>query len=112
MLQKYSRETVFRCRQYSGAVSAQNLTNGEVSGSQPYLKALANYPGYKQEIELLPHKYWEIFAQYPYKKGTYAVDEEDFFENLVLYCEEADHATSGGRFRDRALRIVEAALRE
>ena len=59
-----------------------------------------------------PYKYWEVFAKYPYKEGTYAVDEEDFFENLVLYCEEADHTASGGRFRDRAFCIVEAALRE
>ena len=38
--------------------------------------------------------------------------KQDFFENLVLYCEEADHAASGGKFRDRALCIVKAALRE
>ena len=81
------------------------------ASAKPHLKALANYPGHKEEIEQLPHKYWEIFARYPYKKGTYAVDKEDFFQNLVLYCEEADHAASGCRFRDRALRIVEAALR-
>lgn len=53
-----------------------------------------------------------VFAKYPYKEGTYAIDEEDFFENLVLYCEEADHTASGGRFRDRAFRIVETALRK
>lgn len=79
--------------------------------AKPYHKAIANYPGHKEAIEQLPHKYREIFARYPYKKGTYAVDEEDFFEDLVLYCEEADHSASGGRFRDRALRIVETALR-
>ena len=82
------------------------------AAAKPYRKALANFPKHKEEIEQLPHKYWEIFAKYPYKEGTYAVDEEDFFENLVLYCEKADHAASGGRFRDSAFRIVEAALRE
>ena len=82
------------------------------AAGKPYRKALANFPKHKEEIEQLPHKYWEIFVKYPYEKGTYAVDEEDFFENLVLYCEEADHAASGGKFRDRALCIVKAALRE
>lgn len=65
-----------------------------------------------EEIDTLPYKYYEVIAKYPYKRGTYFVDEEDFFENLILYCEEADHALSGGRFRDRAFRIVEAALRK
>lgn len=82
------------------------------TAAKPYSKALSNFPKHKEEIEQLPHKYWEIFARYPYKKGTYAVDEEDFFENLVLYCVEADHTASGGKYRDRALYILKAALRE
>lgn len=38
------------------------------------------------------------------------MDEEDFFGNLVLYCIEADRATSGKNFYGRVFRIVEAAL--
>ena len=38
------------------------------------------------------------------------MDEEVFFGNLVLYCMEADDATSGKDFYSRAFQIVEAAL--
>ena len=61
---------------------------------------------------MLPYRYYEVIAKYPYKKGKYSVDEEDFFANLILYCKEADNASSSGRFRDKAFRIVEAALRK
>ena len=38
------------------------------------------------------------------------MDEEDCFGNLVLYCIEADRATSSQNFYSRAFQIVEAAL--
>ena len=38
------------------------------------------------------------------------MDEEDFFDDLVLYCMEADHTTSGENFHVRAFQIAEAAL--
>lgn len=82
------------------------------AAAKPYFKAFANYPKHKEEIDELPPKYWEIIARYPYKKDTYPVDEEDFFANLVLYCLEADCATSTGSFYSKASRIVEAALRK
>jgi hypothetical protein len=80
------------------------------TAAKPYFKALANFPKYKEEIDVLPKKYHAVLARYVYSKGSYPVDGEDFFGNLVLYCIEADRATSGKNFYSRVFQIVEAAL--
>lgn len=80
------------------------------TAAKPYFKALANFPKYKEEIDVLSKKYHAVLARYVYSKDSYPVDEEDFFGNLVLYCIEADRATSGKNFYSRVFQIVEAAL--
>lgn len=80
------------------------------TAAKPYFKALANFPKHKEEIDVLPKKYHAVLARYVYSKDSYPVDEEDFFGNLVLYCIEADRATSGKNFYGRVFQIVEAAL--
>lgn len=55
-------------------------------------------------------KYYEVIAKYPYSKGNYLIDKEDFFENLILYCIEADHTASDKKFYSTALHIVDEAL--
>ena len=78
---------------------------------KPYRCALANYPRHKEEIEQLPRKYDAVFARYPYKRGKYLLEEEDFFQELVLHCEEAE-LSSGGTFLERACRKIDAELYE
>lgn len=78
------------------------------TAAKPYFKALANFPKHKEEIDVLPKKYHAVLARYVYSKDSYPVDEEDFFGNLVLYCIEADRATSGKNFYSRVFQIVEA----
>ena len=80
------------------------------TAAKPYFKALANFPKHKEEIDVLPKKYHAVIARYVYSKDSYPMDEEDCFENLVVYCIEADHATSGKNFYNRVFQIVEAAL--
>ena len=71
------------------------------TAAKPYFKTLANFPKHKEEIDVLPKKYHAVLARYVYSKDSYPVDEEDFFGNLVLYCIEADRATSGKNFYGR-----------
>lgn len=78
---------------------------------KPYRRALANYPRHKEEIEQLPRKYDAVLARYPYKRGKYLLEEEDFFQELVLHCEEAE-LSSGGTFLERACRKIDAELYE
>lgn len=82
------------------------------SSAKPYAKAVANYPQRKEEIDQLPLKYWVILSEFPYINGSYIVDKDEFFQNLVLYCIEADHAKSSGNFYERALKIVETELQK
>lgn len=51
---------------------------------KPYRRALANYPRHKEEIEQLPRKYDAVLARYPYKRGKYLLEEEDFFQELPI----------------------------
>ena len=48
---------------------------------------------------------------YPYKRWKYLLEEEDFFQALVLHCEEAEFS-SGGTFLERACREIDADLYE
>ena len=59
----------------------------------------------------LPRKYDAVLARYPYKRGKYLLEEEDFFQELVLHCEEAE-LSSGGTFLERACRKIDAELYE
>lgn len=76
-----------------------------------YRCALANYLRHKEEIEQLPRKYDAAFARYPYKRGKYLLEEKDFFQELVLHCEEAEFS-SGGTFLERACWEIGADLYE
>lgn len=52
-----------------------------------------------------------VFALYPYERGKYLVEEEDFFMGLVVHCAEAKLVT-GGTFLERACKAIEADLCE
>lgn len=79
--------------------------------AKPFREALANYPQHKEELERLPRKYDAVFARYPYKRGKYLLEEEDFFQELVLHCKEAD-LLSRGTFLERVYKRINADLRE
>lgn len=46
--QRYSRGTTFHSRQYFRAISARNLTNGEVNGSKTLLQSPRQLPGVQE----------------------------------------------------------------
>ena len=77
--------------------------------AKPFREALANYPQHKEELERLPRKYDAVFARYPYKRGTYLMEEEDFFQELVLHCKEAD-LLSRGTFLERVCKRIDAII--
>ena len=79
--------------------------------AKPFREALANYPQHKEELERLPRKYDAVFARYPYKRGTYLMEEEDFFQELVLHCKEAD-LLSRGTFLERVCKRIDADFHE
>lgn len=76
---------------------------------KPYWQALANYPRHKEEIDALSRECDIVFALYPYEKGKYPVEEEDFFMGLAVHRTEAEHST-GGTFLERVRRAIEADL--
>ena len=104
MRQKSLGKATFHCQRFFVATSAMSPISGEAN-AKPYFKALANFPKHKEEIDVLPKKYHAVLARYVYSKDSYPVDEEDFFGNLVLYCIEADRATSGKNFYGRVFQI-------
>lgn len=77
-----------------------------------YSKVLSHYPQYKEEIDHLPHKFYEVISRYPYKEEIYDIEKEDFFSNLVLYCYEADSNHTHGTFCSRTYRLIDAMLSE
>lgn len=78
--------------------------------AKPYRKVLSLYPQYKEEIDRLPHKFYEVISRYPYKKWTYGMEKEDFFSNLVLCCYEADADCSRSKFLASACCKIDAML--
>lgn len=82
---------------------------GRTAG-KPYRKALANFPKHKEEIDQLPRKYDAVLARYPYKKGKYLLEEEDFFIELIIHCKETE--LSGDAFLGRVCRAIDEDLAE
>ncbi len=78
---------------------------------KPYAKALIIFPKHKAEIMVLPQKYCQVISKFPYKAGCYGIDEEDYFDTLVLLCLEADQEKTTRRaFQAQANLKINAEL--
>lgn len=61
----------------------------------------------------LRRAYCEVITLFPYKMGFYGLEEEDFFDTLVLLCMEADpNKTASREFQGRACQMIQTNLAE
>lgn len=81
------------------------------TAAKPYHKILANYPQFKEEIDSLDKKCYEVISMFPYKSESYGMEKEDFFSMLVLLCLEANSVTSSrNAFRKQACELIQTAI--